>query len=87
MIPDYYEFCNPVKIVSGSKAIEHIGYELEALGAKRPMVLTNTQLLELKVATIVLDALADTTAEPVPAVVGITMNGTVRLPMRLSAPR
>jgi alcohol dehydrogenase len=63
MIPAYYEFCNSTKIVSGTGAIEHIGYELAALGASRPLVLTNTQLLELKVATIVLDALADTEAE------------------------
>jgi alcohol dehydrogenase len=79
VIPDYYEFCNPVKIVSGSKAIEHIGYELEALGAKRPMVLTNTQLLELKVATIVLDALADTTAEPVGVYEEIPVDSSVEV--------
>lgn len=65
MIPDYYEFCNSTKIVSGTRALEHIGYELAALGASRPLVLTNTQLLELKVATQVLDALADTEAEVV----------------------
>ncbi len=65
MIPDYYEFCNSAKIVSGTKAIEHIGYELAALGASRPLVLTNKQLLELKVATVVLDALKDTEAEVV----------------------
>lgn len=65
MIPDYYEFCNSAKIVSGSHSIEHIGYELAALGASRPLVLTNKQLLELKVATVVLDALKDTEAEVV----------------------
>jgi len=65
VIPDYYEFCNSAKIVSGSKAIEHIGYELAALGASKPLVLTNKQLLELKVATVVLDALKDTEAEVV----------------------
>jgi len=65
VIPDYYEFCNSTKIVSGTRALEHIGYELAALGASRPLVLTNTQLLELKVATQVLDALADTEAEVV----------------------
>jgi alcohol dehydrogenase len=63
VIPDYYEFCNPVKIVSGKRALEHIGYELAALGAKRPLVLTNKQLLELKVATLVLDALKDSEAD------------------------
>jgi alkyl hydroperoxide reductase subunit F len=62
VIPDYYEFCNSTKIVSGTHAIEHIGYELASPGAKRPLVLTNAQLLELKVATVVLDALKDTEA-------------------------
>lgn len=62
MIPAYYEFQNSTKILSGSHAIEHIGYELAALGVSRPLVLTNRQLLDLKVATIVLDALEDTEA-------------------------
>ncbi len=65
MIPNYYEFCNSAKIVSGTKAIEHIGYELASLGASKPLVLTNKQLRELKVATVVLDALKDTEAEVV----------------------
>ncbi len=65
MIPDYYEFCNSVKIVSGTRAVEHIGYELAALGAARPMVLTNAQLIELKVADVVLGALADSETEVV----------------------
>jgi len=63
VIPDYYEFCNSAKIVSGTHAIEHLGYELEALGSKRPLVLTNKQLLELKIATVVLDALADSVSD------------------------
>jgi alcohol dehydrogenase len=65
VIPDYYEFCNSTKIVSGAKAIEHIGYELASLGASRPLVLTNRQLLDLKVATVVIEALKDTEAEVV----------------------
>ncbi len=62
MIPAYYEFQNSAKILSGSRAIEHIGFELASLGVSRPLVITNRQLLDLKVATIVLDALADTEA-------------------------
>ena len=62
MIPAYYEFQNSTKILSGSHAIEHIGYELAALGVSRPLVLTNRELLDLKIATIVLDALEDTEA-------------------------
>jgi alcohol dehydrogenase len=62
MIPAYYEFQNSAKILSGNRAIEHIGFELLSLGVARPLVLTNQQLLDLKIATIVLDALADTEA-------------------------
>jgi len=65
VIPGYYEFCNSAKIVSGTRAIEHIGFELASLGSSRPLVLTNRQLRELKVATVVLDALKDTEAEVV----------------------
>lgn len=77
MIPEYYEFCNSAKIVSGSRAIEHIGYELAALGASRPLVLTNTQLLDLKVATVVLDALVDTEAEVVALYDGVPVDSSV----------
>jgi alcohol dehydrogenase len=65
VIPEYYEFCNSAKVVSGTHALEHLGYELAALGASKPLVLTNTQLLDLKVATLVLDALKDSEAEVV----------------------
>ena len=62
MIPAYYEFQNSAKILSGSRAIEHIGFELQSLSVSRPLLLTNQQLLDLKIATVVLDALADTEA-------------------------
>lgn len=79
MIPDYYEFCNSAKIVSGHKAIEHIGYELAALGASKPLVLTNKQLLELKVATVVLDALKDTEAEVVAVYDDVPVDSSVKV--------
>src|SRR5690554_4933792 len=37
----YYEFFCPVKVIAGKAALEHIPYELSALGAKRPMVVTD----------------------------------------------
>ncbi|MBN2839834.1 MAG: iron-containing alcohol dehydrogenase [Coriobacteriia bacterium] len=79
MIPDYHEFCNSTKIVSGNKAIEHIGYELAALGASKPLVLTNKQLLELKVATVVLDALKDTEAEVVAVYDDVPVDSSVKV--------
>ncbi len=40
-IPSYYEFFNSVKIMSGYKALENIPYELELLGAKKPIIITD----------------------------------------------
>jgi alcohol dehydrogenase len=41
MLPSYYEFYNPVKIISGDKALDNIPYELELLNSKRPLVVTD----------------------------------------------
>lgn len=41
MAKAYYEFFCPVKVIAGHAALEHIPYELAALGAKRPMLLTD----------------------------------------------
>lgn len=40
-LPSYYEFYNPVKIVSGHKSLENLPYELENLGVKRPIIVTD----------------------------------------------
>lgn len=36
MLPLYYEYHNPVKILSGEAALENISYELHALEAHAP---------------------------------------------------
>lgn len=41
MLPSYYEFFNPVKILSGHKALDNLPYELDQLGAKRPIIVTD----------------------------------------------
>ncbi len=46
-IPEYFEFMNSVKILSGKNALENIPFELKNLEAKRTMVLTNQMLLDL----------------------------------------
>lgn len=56
MIPSYYEFLNSVKILSGKKALENIPFELKNLGAKNPIVLTNTMLVQLGIVEQVLTA-------------------------------
>ncbi len=41
MLPAYYEFYNPAKIVSGKKALENLPYELNYFGARRPIIITD----------------------------------------------
>jgi len=41
MIPDYFQFYCPVKILSGLKALSNLPYEMELLGAKRALVITD----------------------------------------------
>ncbi|MFZ5353053.1 MAG: iron-containing alcohol dehydrogenase [Bacillota bacterium] len=59
MLPNYYEFQNSVKILSGKSAIENIPYELSNLGAKRPIILTNSMLVKFGLTGIVVGALKD----------------------------
>ena len=41
MAKPYYEFFCPVKVIAGHAALEHIPFELAALGAKRPLIITD----------------------------------------------
>lgn len=46
MLPEYYEFQNSTKILSGENALEHIPFELNNLGVKKPCILTGSQGFE-----------------------------------------
>ncbi|MFZ5569025.1 MAG: iron-containing alcohol dehydrogenase [Thermodesulfobacteriota bacterium] len=46
MLPSYYEFFNPVKILSGHKALDNLPYELDQLGAKRPIIVTDAGVVK-----------------------------------------
>jgi alcohol dehydrogenase len=59
MLPSYYEFINPVKIVSGNKAVDNIPYELDQLGVKRPMVVTDQGVVMAGLLKVVENAIAD----------------------------
>lgn len=41
MAKPYYEFFCPVKVIAGHAALEHIPFELSALGAARPLIITD----------------------------------------------
>ncbi len=45
-IPDYYEFLNQAKIISGKKAMEHIPFELRGYDAQKPLVVTSRAISE-----------------------------------------
>lgn len=45
-LPEYYEFFNSVKVISGYKALENIPYELGQLGAKKPIIITDKGIVK-----------------------------------------
>mgnify|MGYP000860847651 CR=1 FL=1 len=59
MIPDYYEFQNSVKILSGKNALENIPFELYNLQASRPIVLTNEMLEKIGLVQTVIKSFAE----------------------------
>jgi len=59
-IPEYYEFFNSVKIISGYKALETISFELGRLGAKRPIIITDKGVAQAGLIKHVVDSFAGT---------------------------
>lgn len=41
MIPSYFEFTNPVRIIAGHKALDNLSFELGQLQAHKPLILTD----------------------------------------------
>ncbi len=60
VIPEYYEFFNSVKIISGYKALETIPFELSRLGAKRPMIITDKGVAQAGLIKHVVDSFGGT---------------------------
>lgn len=63
MIPNYYEFMNSVKILSGKNALENISFELENLDSERPLILTNRMLRQIGLVDVVLKSLKKSDVE------------------------
>jgi alcohol dehydrogenase len=59
MLPSYYEFYNPVKIISGHKALDNLPYELELLGAQRPLIITDPGVVRARLVRHVRRAFAE----------------------------
>lgn len=58
MLPPYFEFQNPVRIISGRRALDNLPYELEQLGSKRPLIVTDPGVSKAGLAKYVIDAFA-----------------------------
>lgn len=59
MIPDYYEFFSPIKIVSGNKALENLPYELDQMNAHRPLLISDKGVSGAGLLQQVVDTFAD----------------------------
>lgn len=59
MIPKYYEFYCPVKILAGRKALANLPYEVEQLGCSNPLIITDKILVGAGVLDKVKLAFAD----------------------------
>ena len=57
LVPNYYEFQNSAKLLSGERALENIPYELNVRSCTRPMLLSDRVLEKFGAVATVLDAL------------------------------
>ena len=59
MLPNYYQFYCPVKILSGQLAISNIPFEMNLMGCKRSMIVTDKGVVKAGLIDIVKSAFAD----------------------------
>jgi alcohol dehydrogenase len=57
MTMSLFRFFNPVKIISGENALDSLGYELNQLGAKRPLIVSDRGVAAAGLVTLVKEAL------------------------------
>ena len=65
MLPSYYEFHNPVKILSGHRALENIPYELSLMKSKKPLLITDRGVQQAGLIDVFLDAAKSSEIESV----------------------
>lgn len=63
MLPNYYQFYCPIKILSGHKAVSNIPYEMGLLGCRRAMIVTDKGVLGAGLIEIVKAAFSDSDRE------------------------
>ncbi len=65
MLPEYYEFENPVRILSGLRALDNLPFELGRLGAAKPLVATDPGIVGAGILKHVLNAFSDSDTETI----------------------
>lgn len=73
----YFEFANPVKLLSGDFALENIASELRQLEASRPMILTDDTLKKIGSLSCLEKALADGGVKPAGIYTEIPLDSSV----------
>ncbi|MEI8172068.1 MAG: iron-containing alcohol dehydrogenase [Deltaproteobacteria bacterium] len=58
-LPNNYEFACPVKTNSGNRALEHLPVELDALNARKPLVITGKDAAGKGLVDVLIDAFRD----------------------------
>lgn len=59
MLPNYYQFYCPVKILSGQLAVSNIPFEMKLLGCKRALIVTDKGVMKAGLVDILKSAFAD----------------------------
>jgi len=57
--PHHYEFFCPVKTHSGNRALEHLPVELDALNARKPLVITGKDAAKAGLVDVLIHAFRD----------------------------
>jgi len=63
MLPNYFQFFCPIKILSGAKAVSNIPYEMGLLGCRRAMIVTDKGVAGAGLTEIIKAAFADSDRE------------------------
>jgi len=63
MSKEYFEFHNPVKILSGKKAVTSLSYEIKMLKAKKPLIITDKGVISAGLIQKVIDSFSNTDIE------------------------
>jgi alcohol dehydrogenase len=63
MLPNYFQFFCPIKILSGAKAVSNIPFEMSLLDCKRAMIVTDKGVVAAGLIEIIKDAFSDSDRE------------------------